>query len=141
MTVDGFWEIVEACRPDGGGMAAFNERLGDRLKRLDLPELASFHRILWHDVGVYNPHALWAVVDPTHRLIGGEDTWEAYGAWLVAQGRAFREAVLGDHRVALTRPLDGIDFSDGSWFLFAASEEFSERTDEQPEDRFPELFP
>jgi hypothetical protein len=122
-------------------MAGFNARLRDRLVGLDLPDLAAFHRILRRDVGVYLPHALWAVVDPANRVIGGEDAWEMYGAWLVAQGREFREAVRRDHRAALARLPGGEELYGAEWFLFAAAEEFSARTDEQPEDRFPELFP
>jgi hypothetical protein len=120
MTLDKFWDIIESCRAaTGRDMAAFNREIASRLSAWELDELASFYWILWGDVGLYNDHELWHIVDPDREIISGEDSWEAYGGWLVAQGREYHDAVQRDPQEATRRLPTPDDIDRGEDFIFA----------------------
>jgi hypothetical protein len=127
MSRDEFWGYIEQCRQHSDGTPAFNRLLESMLDAWELPKLAAFHKVMWEDIGVYNGEELWAIVEPLTG-IGGDDTWECYGGWLIAQGRKFYEAVIRDPRVAATRvpPLD--DIFEGESVLFVAQRVCGKKT-------------
>ncbi len=128
MIIDQFWEMIEACRAAHVGMTAFNREIDSRLAALEPAELASFNQILWSEIGVYNDHKLWGLVDPNNELISGEDSWEAYGGWLIAQGRDFYESVMRDPQEARRRLPTSEDLDQAESFIFAAGEAYWNRT-------------
>ena len=119
MSRDEFWMHIEQCRQHSDGMAAFNALLEAMLGAWGLPKLAAFHKVMWVDIGVYNDDDLWAVIEPLTG-IGGGDLWECYGGWLIAQGRAFYEAVMRDRQLAVTRVPTQQDIWEGQSVIFVA---------------------
>jgi hypothetical protein len=119
MSPNEFWECIEQCRQQSDSMRTFNLVLEATLDTWELPKLAAFHKIMWCDIGVNNDDDLWEIVEPLTG-IGGDDTWECYGGWLIAQGRQFHEEVMRNPKAAATRipPLD--DIYEGESVIFAA---------------------
>jgi hypothetical protein len=128
MSEDEFWTYVGQCRQHSDSMKAFNRLLEAMLDTWELPKLAAFHKVMWDDIGVYNDDDLWAVVESLTG-IGGDDTWECYGGWLIAQGRTFYEAVMRNPKVAATRvpPMD--DIFQGESVIFVAQRVCGKKTD------------
>jgi len=108
-------------------MPTFNSVLEAMLNAWELPKLAAFHKVMWRHLGVYNDDDLWDVTAPLAG-ISGDDTWECYGGWLIAQGRTFYEAVMRDPKVATTRvpPLD--DIFEGESVIFVAQRVCGKKT-------------
>jgi hypothetical protein len=127
MSQDEFWTYIEQCRRHSNSMRAFNRLLEAMLDTWELPKLAAFHKVMRHDIGVYNGDDLWAVVEPLTG-IGGDDTWECYGGWLIAQGRTFYEAVMRDPNVAATRVPPRADIFEGESVIFVAQRVCSKKT-------------
>jgi hypothetical protein len=127
MSQDEFWTYIEQCRPHSNTMAAFNLLLEAMLDSWELSKLAAFHKVMWHEIGIYNDNYLWAVVEPLTD-IGGDDTWECYGGWLIAQGREFHRAVMQDPHVAASHvpPLD--DIFEGESVIFVAQRVCTKKT-------------
>jgi len=145
VTDDEFWALIEGCRDSVTGedgstdMEPFRRRLEARLRAMSLEELAGF-RPAMDAVGVYKPHELWRVVDPEGRAITGQDSWEAFGGWLIAQGREFHDAVLADHGVVLSRPFRYGDVYQGECVTTAADGIAMARTGIDLDDLFPDWF-
>jgi hypothetical protein len=127
MSQDEFWTHIEQCRQHADSMPAFNRRLEAILDAWELPKLAAFHKVMWRDIGVYNGDALWAVIEPLTG-IGGDDTWECYGGWLIAQGRKFYEAVMRDPKQAAARVPSLDDIFEGESVIFAAQRVCGKKT-------------
>jgi uncharacterized protein DUF4240 len=128
MSRDEFWSYIEQCRQHSDGMPAFTALLEKMLDAWELPKLAAFHKVMWSDVGVYHGEDLWDVVAPLIR-ISGDDSWECYGGWLIAQGRMFHEAVLRDSQVAATRVPARKDIYEGESVIFMAQRVCAKKTD------------
>jgi hypothetical protein len=60
--------------------------------------------------------------------LGGQNSWERYGGWLVAQGRDFFEAVMRDPELARTR-LPSEDALTDEGIIFASQMACYVRTD------------
>ena len=58
----------------------------------------------------------------------GDDSWECYGGWLIAQGREFHEAVMRDACVALARVPSGEDVWQGESVIFVAQRVCAKKT-------------
>src|SRR5262245_248644 len=72
--------------------------------------LAAFHKVMWKEIGVYNDHTLWDQLTERQPLLDSDATWECYGGWLIAQGRACFERVRHDHAFAVAHmpPVDDV---------------------------------
>jgi hypothetical protein len=130
MSSDEFWTYIEQCRQHSDGMPAFNRLLETMLDTWPLPKLAAFHKAMWRDIGVNHDDDLWAIVQPLTD-IGGDDTWDCYGGWLIAQGRDFHEAVLQDPKVAATRVPLLDDVFEGESVIFVAQRVCRKKTDDK----------
>jgi hypothetical protein len=128
MSRDEFWRYIEQCRRQADSMPAFNRVLEAMLDQWELPKLAAFHKVMWRDLGVYHGDDLWAVFAPLTG-IGGDDTWECYGGWLIAQGRKFHEAVMRDPQVDATRVPPRADVFEGESVIFVAQRVCGKKTD------------
>ena len=131
MSRDEFWSHIERCRQHSDGMPAFNRLLDALLDHWPLAKLAAFHKVMWHDVGVYHDEGdreLWGLMSGAADYLGSDNAWDCYGGWLIAQGREFAEAVLRDPEVALARvpPLEGV--REGESVIFAAQRACGRRT-------------
>jgi hypothetical protein len=127
MSRDEFWQCVERCRQHSDGMGTFNFVLETMLDAWDLPRLVAFHKIMWHDIGVHHDDALWDVVEPLTG-IDGDDTWECYEGWLIAQGRQFHETVMRNPQMAATRVPSLDDVFEGESVIFVAQRLCSKKT-------------
>lgn len=83
---------------------------------------------MWDDIGVYNDDALWAVIEPLTG-IGGEDSWECYGGWLISQGRKFYEAVIRDPEFGATCIPPKDDIFEGESVIFVTQRVCLKKTD------------
>jgi len=127
MSRDEFWTYIEQCRQHSDAMPTFNCLLEAMLDAWGLPKLAAFHGVMRRDIGIYHDDDLWAIVELLTG-IDGDDTWECYGGWLIAQGREFHEAVMQDPKVAAPRipPLD--DIYEGESVIFVAQRVCGKKT-------------
>src|SRR5262245_48482544 len=134
LRVDEFWDVVEACRRGSTGLTSFDEALVSHLVGWDFPRIAGFHNTLWYDVGVFHDTELWAVMrEGCYSFAFGQNSWERYGGWLVAQGREFHEAVMADPWVAKTRLPDAEELASGEFVIFVAYKAASRKTKEEYE--------
>jgi hypothetical protein len=62
MSRDEFWSLIDACRRQSADIQTFNRVLEAMLDGWDLPRLAAFHKVMWHDIGVYNEDEVWEVL-------------------------------------------------------------------------------
>lgn len=145
MSEDEFWAVIGGCREGMTGedgstdTEPFRHRLGARLQAMSLEEMADF-RLAQDAVGVCKPREIWRVVDPGLRIIASDDSWEAFGGWLIAQGREFHDAVMQDHSVVRSRPFRYEHVYHGECVIFAADGIAMERTGSDLDDLFPNRF-
>jgi len=130
MSQDEFWTYIEQCRQHSDSMPALNRLLEAMLDTWELPKLAAFHKVMRHDIGVYNDDDLWSVVEPLTSL-GGDDSWECYGGWLIAQGRKFHDAVMRNPKLAANRVPSREDIFEGESVIFVAQRVCRKKTDGQ----------
>jgi len=101
VTVEAFWELIEACRRQAVGSEARLAWLQDALSRRPLAEIVEFHRRLEQVVG---QAFRWELVAAVQRIFGGrcsDDDFEYFGLWMVGLGRdAFERAVLDPDTLA-----------------------------------------
>jgi hypothetical protein len=130
MSRDEFWTYIEQCRLHSDDMPSFNRLLEAMLDAWGLPKLAAFHKVMWEDIGVYHGEDLREVVKS---LTGtrGDDSWDCYGGWLIAQGRQFHEAVLRDPYFAATRVPSRGDIFKGESVIFVAQRVCFKKTEEK----------
>ncbi len=130
MSRDEFWSYIEQCRQHSDGMPAFNRLLELMLDQWALPKVAAFHTVMWFDIGVYHDGGeLWDLMYEVTDYLGSDNSWDSYGGWLITQGRAFHEAVMGDPRVALTRIPPPEDVWEGETVIFVAQRVCLKKTD------------
>lgn len=128
---DEFWATIEECRRELADTRSFPERLPAHLADWEFTQLAAFHNTMWYDVGVFHRGALWELLCGQEPLLGSQNAWECYGGWLIAQGRAFHEAVMRDPTLALSRLPTWEEIDDGELVIFAAQEACLRKTGRQ----------
>ncbi len=129
MSRDEFWSFIENCRQHFDNMVTFNRLLEEMLDHWELPKLAAFHKVMWFDIGVYHSDSFWEIMYPALDYLGSDNSWDSYGGWLIAQGRAFHEAVMADPRIALSRIPPPDDVWEGESVIFVAQRVCSKKTD------------
>jgi hypothetical protein len=126
---DEFWSVVEGSRQGSTDTASFAERLLAQLTDWEFNRLAAFHNTMWYDVGVFHGGALWDLVYQQEPLLGSQNAWECFGSWLIAQGRAFHEAVMRQQALALDRLPSWEEIDGGESVIFAAQEACLRKTE------------
>lgn len=127
---DEFWSYIELCRLHTNNMPAFNRLLETIVDDWKLPKIAAFHKVMWDDIGVYQDGGeLWGLMHKAVDYLGGDDSWDCYGGWLIAQGREFHETVLRDPQVALTHIPPEDDIYEGESVIFVGQRVCSKKTD------------
>lgn len=128
---DEFWSAIEECRQGSVDCKSFAERLAAHLTGWEFTRLAAFHNTMWYDVGVFHRGTLWDLLYQQEPLLGSQNAWECYGGWLIAQGRAFHEAVMRDPTLALARLPTWEEIDAGEAIIFAAQEACYRKTGRQ----------
>lgn len=102
MSLDQFWEMVEATRIKSGDGVADPEQLRGALARRPLAEILGFQLRLAECLATSYRLDLWAVA---YLVKGGcsNDGFDYFRGWLIAQGRTYFEAALADAERAADR--------------------------------------
>lgn len=103
VTVEAFWELMEACRRQAAGREARLAWLQAELSRRPPAEIVEFHLCLEQVAG---QTFTWDLVAAAQRIFGGrcsDDDFEYFGLWMVGLGgEAFGQALLDPDTLAET---------------------------------------
>jgi Protein of unknown function (DUF4240) len=135
MDHQGFWALIGAAKAASAGDIHRHEvLLQAELDHLPLPEVVGFQRVLEALDAESFRVDLWGAVEVIEERIS-EDHFFGFRGWLVAQGRAVFEAVVGDPDALADVPglrAGALPFADRIWGV--ALEVYLHRTDgELPE--------
>ena len=128
VTPDGFWALIEAARRNGADCDRQAATLGAQLGQLSPVQIVQFDEEMRARLVESYRWDLWGVA---YLINGGasDDGFEYFRAWLIAQGRDYFAAALGDPERAADRAEAGE--AECEAILYVAAEAYETKTGEQ----------
>jgi hypothetical protein len=121
------WQLIEATAPEGGaGTEEHADAVAEALRTLEPDEIVAFDLFLHERLEEAYRWDLWAVA---YVALGGcgDDSFEYFRLWLVAQGKDYFERALKDERRAVDNLAPG-DEAECEALLYAAQEVYESKT-------------
>lgn len=128
VTPDALWALIEAARSNGADCDSQAAALGAQLSQLSPEQIVQFAEEMRTRLVESYRWDLWGVA---YLINGGasDDGFEYFRAWLIAQGRDYFNAALGDPERAADRA--GAGEAECEAILYAAAEAYELKTGEQ----------
>ncbi|HEV3052671.1 MAG TPA: DUF4240 domain-containing protein [Longimicrobium sp.] len=128
VTPDAFWALIEAARSNGADCDSQAATLDAQLSQLSPEQIVQFDQEMRARLVESYRWDLWGVA---YLINGGasDDGFEYFRAWLIAQGRDYFSAALGDPERAADRAEAGE--AECEAMLYVAADAYESKTGEQ----------